>query len=92
MGDSTSSPSAPASDTPLKGYEASAYAVQEPEGLFQKIKIQRRSLNANDLKVEVKFCGVCHTDVSFVRNDLGSTMFPCAVSYTHLTLPTTPYV
>lgn len=58
-------------------YEALAFAVREPGGTFEKFPILRRCPGPHEVKVEVKFCGVCQTDVGFVGNDLGSTMFPC---------------
>ncbi len=31
----------------------------------------------DDVEFDVKFCGVCHTDVHFANNDLGTTNYPC---------------
>jgi uncharacterized zinc-type alcohol dehydrogenase-like protein len=36
----------------------------------------RRSVRPYDVRVEIKFCGVCHTDIHFVRNDFGFSAYP----------------
>lgn len=36
----------------------------------------RRSVRPKDVRVEIKFCGVCHTDIHFVRNDFGFSAYP----------------
>ena len=36
----------------------------------------RRSPRPHDVLIEIKYCGVCHTDIHFVRNDLGISIFP----------------
>ena len=36
----------------------------------------RRSVRPNDVRLDIKFCGVCHTDIHFVRNDFGFSAYP----------------
>ena len=36
----------------------------------------RRSPRPHDVLVEILYCGVCHTDIHFVRNDFGMSVYP----------------
>jgi uncharacterized zinc-type alcohol dehydrogenase-like protein len=36
----------------------------------------RRNPRPHDVLVEIKYCGICHTDIHFIRNDFGMSTFP----------------
>jgi uncharacterized zinc-type alcohol dehydrogenase-like protein len=36
----------------------------------------RRTPGPHDVLIEIAYCGVCHTDLHFVRNDWGMSMYP----------------
>jgi alcohol dehydrogenase (NADP+) len=36
----------------------------------------RRSPGPHDVLVEILYCGVCHTDIHFIRNDFGMSNYP----------------
>ena len=36
----------------------------------------RRALRPNDVRIEIRYCGVCHTDLHLARNDWRSTVYP----------------
>jgi uncharacterized zinc-type alcohol dehydrogenase-like protein len=38
--------------------------------------LNRRSLRANDVAMEILYCGVCHSDLHTARNDWGWTVYP----------------
>lgn len=38
--------------------------------------IKRRELQANDVEMEILYCGICHSDLHQIKNDFGHTMFP----------------
>lgn len=38
--------------------------------------IQRREPLASDVEIEILYCGVCHSDLHFARNEWGMTVFP----------------
>ena len=40
-------------------------ACTGPECDFKPIKLQRRAVGPNDVLIDMKFCGVCHTDVHY---------------------------
>jgi uncharacterized zinc-type alcohol dehydrogenase-like protein len=52
------------------------YAAQSPGSPLAPFSFERRALRANDVAMEVLYCGVCHTDLHFTRNDWGRTMYP----------------
>ena len=33
-------------------------------------------MRPHDVLIEIRYCGVCHTDIHFVRNDLGFSVYP----------------
>lgn len=46
-----------------------AYAASGPKSLLAATSINRRSLTAGDIRIEILFCGVCHSDLHFARNE-----------------------
>ena len=56
---------------PAKGY--AAMAVSENLVPFS---FERRNPGPHDVQIEIAFCGVCHSDLHFVRNDWGMSTFP----------------
>ncbi|WP_375436298.1 NAD(P)-dependent alcohol dehydrogenase [uncultured Hymenobacter sp.] len=54
-----------------KGYAAPA--VHEPLTPFQ---FERRDVGPHDVRIEILFCGVCHSDVHQVRDEWGGSIFP----------------
>jgi len=39
-------------------------------------QIPRRTPGANDVHIDIEFCGVCHTDLHYAHNDWGRTIYP----------------
>ncbi len=40
-------------------------------------RIERNEVGPDDVEFELRYCGVCHTDVHIANNDMGSTNYPC---------------
>lgn len=53
-----------------------AYAAMEVAGRLVPWDFTRRSPRPHDVLVEILYCGVCHTDIHFVRNDFGMSIYP----------------
>ena len=51
-------------------YSATAWAKNSPDGTFEKIEIERNVAGDDDVTFDVKFCGICHTDVHISNNDM----------------------
>ncbi|UGT64705.1 NAD(P)-dependent alcohol dehydrogenase [Nocardia asteroides] len=56
---------------------AAAYAVSGPEGPFEKVTIERRDLGPHDVLIDVKYAGICHSDIHTARNEWGGAKYPC---------------
>lgn len=54
-----------------------AYGAQSAESQLGPIEIQRRDLRANDVQIEILFCGVCHSDIHTARSEWPGTVYPC---------------
>jgi uncharacterized zinc-type alcohol dehydrogenase-like protein len=54
-----------------------AYAAQSADKPLAPFGIERREPKPTDVDIEILFCGVCHTDIHFVRNEWGMTLYPC---------------
>ncbi|MGM0702374.1 MAG: NAD(P)-dependent alcohol dehydrogenase [Pseudomonadota bacterium] len=50
-----------------------AYAGDQPLAPFT---FERRAPRPDDVAIEILYCGVCHSDLHFARNDWGMTTFP----------------
>lgn len=56
---------------------ATAYAAYDATSPLAPFHFERRALRPDDVCVEIRYCGICHTDLHFARNDWGVTVFPC---------------
>ena len=52
-------------------YSTVAWAKKDAESSFSQIEIERNVAGEEDVTFDVKYCGICHTDVHFARNDMG---------------------
>ncbi|MGW7082787.1 NAD(P)-dependent alcohol dehydrogenase [Streptomyces sp. NPDC054871] len=43
---------------------------------FTLTTIERRPLRDNDVRIDIRFSGICHTDLHFGHDDWGGTFFP----------------
>ncbi|GAA1925773.1 NAD(P)-dependent alcohol dehydrogenase [Streptomyces durmitorensis] len=43
---------------------------------FTLTTIERRPLRDNDVRIDIRFSGICHTDLHFGHDDWGGTLFP----------------
>src|SRR5436853_3583072 len=59
---------------------AKAYAAQNPTSGLAPQTIRRRAPRAQDVQIEILYCGICHSDLHQVRNewvDALPTVYPC---------------
>jgi uncharacterized zinc-type alcohol dehydrogenase-like protein len=57
--------------TPTKGYAAPA-----ADAPLAPWNFERREVGPKDVQIEIKYCGVCHSDLHVARNEWGGTIFP----------------
>lgn len=43
---------------------------------FGSTTIERRELRDDDVRIDIKYCGICHSDVHQARNEWGGSIFP----------------
>lgn len=56
--------------------EVRAYAAQSESSGVAPMPIPRRELRPDDVAIDIDYCGICHTDIHFVENDWGGTLYP----------------
>lgn len=56
--------------------QVKAYAAQAIKSQVKPFDIERRKITPNDIKVEIDYCGVCHSDLHQVNNDWKNSMYP----------------
>ena len=52
-------------------YETFAWAKASKEAPFAPLSIKRNLPGDDDVTFELKYCGICHTDVHIANNDMG---------------------
>ncbi|WP_424769291.1 NAD(P)-dependent alcohol dehydrogenase [Paenibacillus sp. sgz302251] len=55
---------------------ANARATFSPEGPFKLTTIERRDLRPQDVLIEIKYAGICHSDIHTARGDWGPVNYP----------------
>lgn len=55
---------------------AKARAVDGPDKLFRKVEIQRRDLDSHDVLIEIKYAGICHSDIHTAHGEWGEVNYP----------------
>lgn len=53
-----------------------AYAAMKAGSTPEPWQYEPREPRPDDVSIEILYCGVCHTDIHFVENDWGKTMYP----------------
>jgi D-arabinose 1-dehydrogenase-like Zn-dependent alcohol dehydrogenase len=52
-------------------YETFAWAKASKDASFAPLTIKRNVAGDDDVMFELKYCGICHTDVHIANNDMG---------------------
>lgn len=53
-----------------------AYGAKSSDADLAELEIKRRDVLADDIKIEIDYCGVCHSDIHQVRNDWKNSKYP----------------
>jgi uncharacterized zinc-type alcohol dehydrogenase-like protein len=68
-----------ANNHPSKNMETkniSAVGTVAADAPLKKMNIQRRSVTAHDVQIEILYCGICHSDLHTARNEWHDTIYP----------------
>jgi alcohol dehydrogenase (NADP+) len=58
-------------------YSTKAFSAASASSRLGLATIERREPAANDVQIQVLYCGVCHSDLHFARNEWAFTTYPC---------------
>ena len=53
-----------------------AWAAETAESRLEPREIPRRDVGPADVRIEIEFCGICHSDVHTARNEWHGTVYP----------------
>jgi len=53
-----------------------AYAAFEAKSPLKPFTLKRREPKPNDVLIDIKYCGVCHSDLHQVKDEWGGTTYP----------------
>ena len=56
--------------------EIHGYAAHSAETPLIPFSFKRRDPGENDVRIEIQYCGVCHSDLHQVKNEWGNTLYP----------------
>lgn len=57
--------------------KAKSFASKSPSSKLEYYEFDRREPNEFDVEFDVKFCGVCHSDIHTARGEWGEIAYPC---------------
>lgn len=58
-----------------------AYAATRAGAKLTKTQIELPALGDNDVRIRVKYCGLCHSDVSMLNNEWGMSAYPLVAGH-----------
>ncbi|KAK1410630.1 hypothetical protein QVD17_37167 [Tagetes erecta] len=61
------------SEHPIKAY---GYAARDTSGVLSPLTFFRRATGEKDVRFKVLYCGICHSDSVFAKNEWGITKYP----------------
>ncbi|MEZ5655177.1 MAG: NAD(P)-dependent alcohol dehydrogenase [Sphingobium sp.] len=56
---------------------AHAWAAYGKDTPFAPFAFQRRPLEPSDVRIDILYCGICHSDVHFARGEWSDPRYPC---------------
>ncbi|MFK7793978.1 MAG: NAD(P)-dependent alcohol dehydrogenase [Gammaproteobacteria bacterium] len=56
--------------------QTKAYAARMQSASLENFDIERRAVGADDIQLDIDYCGVCHSDIHMVKNDWGFSIYP----------------
>jgi uncharacterized zinc-type alcohol dehydrogenase-like protein len=60
---------------------AKAYAAFAPDQPLGPHTLERRDPGPKDVAIEILFCGICHSDIHFVRSEWGPIPYPAVAGH-----------
>jgi len=60
----------------MKTTNVKAFGTKAADAPLNEMTIDRREVTAKDIEIAIMYCGVCHSDLHFAKNDWGMTSYP----------------
>ena len=54
-----------------------AYGAHAADRKLESMAIQRRAVGAADVRIDIAYCGLCHSDIHQARSEWAGTKYPC---------------
>jgi len=58
-----------------------AYAAFEPKGELKAFEYDPGALKANEVEIDVAYCGICHSDLSVIDSEWGAMPYPVVAGH-----------
>lgn len=55
---------------------AKAYAASSPKSKLKPFSLKRRDLGKQDVLIDIRYCGICHSDIHQARNEWKTSTYP----------------
>jgi uncharacterized zinc-type alcohol dehydrogenase-like protein len=55
---------------------ARAVGAQAPDAPLGALEVERRAVGPQDVRIDIKYCGICHSDIHFTRGEWGEVPYP----------------
>src|SRR4051794_28346861 len=56
--------------------QAKGMAVTSAQSPLAPYSFERREPRERDVVIDIKYCGICHSDIHMARNEWGMSMYP----------------
>jgi alcohol dehydrogenase (NADP+)/uncharacterized zinc-type alcohol dehydrogenase-like protein len=60
----------------LQNIASKGYAARDDSGILSPWSFERRPVGDNDVLIEIKYCGICHSDIHQLRGEWGPQQYP----------------
>lgn len=60
----------------LQSIKSRGYAAKDESGILSSWEFERRPLGSNDILIEIKYCGICHSDIHQERGHWAPQQYP----------------
>uniref|UniRef100_A0AAU7PIU4 Cinnamyl alcohol dehydrogenase n=1 Tax=Asarum petelotii TaxID=2066497 RepID=A0AAU7PIU4_9MAGN len=62
--------------TPNHTLTVEGWAALDPSGKITPFTFKRRENGVEDVTIKILYCGMCHTDIHYIKNEWGNTIYP----------------
>lgn len=58
-----------------------AYGATAADAPLEPLTIERREVGPHDVRIDIRYCGICHSDVHTARGEWEGTVYPAVVGH-----------